>query len=196
METWSILGNLLFCALHSPWFPHTVHNSFNSWMGIFLNFGTVWACAIHKGKTVSFPNLSVDLDSSRLSWDSLCFLHPLQRGSQDAIDEDLIYCSQAHLWNRCTRWRKYRWMHDTIWSLWISLHFNLFLVLSCFRRRMKRKHLLPLHLELSVCFVWILRKPPYMGCGTMLIKVSLEVFGRWHVLLRCLNKDVGCTLFI
>ena len=29
------------------------------------------------------------------------------------------------------------------------------------------------------------------------IKVSLEVFGRWHVLLlQCLNKDVGCTLFI
>lgn len=169
METWSILGNLLFCALHSPQIPHTVHNRFNSWMGIFLNFGVVWVCAIHKGKTVSFPNLSVDLDSSRLSWDTVSASHILSRESTSTALRPISGTGiqgEENIDECMTLSGHYGFLS----------HFNFSLVLSCFRRRRKRKHLLPIHLELSVCFVWILRKPPYMGSVALCLSKFLLKF--------------------
>lgn len=63
---------------------------------------------------------------------------------------------------------------------------------------MKRKHVLPIHIDFSACFTQILMNCPYVFSGTMLTEIFLvgfSVFRRWHLFLPLQSKkDVDCTL--
>lgn len=147
-----------------------------------------WVYSIRKGTMVSSPKYRC-----LASWRSR--FHEMETASAS-------YWPHTHAWPRSTR-RVYR---DT-WP--IANHYR---AVSCFHLSLsltfriigfeKREEgmktlLLPIHVELPLCFAQILETYPMGSVALSLLRfTSLGVFRRWHVYLPLRpERDVGCTLF-